>query len=245
MRFFRFSVGMLVLVSMIFISCKKAEKESHASIRILFTHFVGDEEVSFDTIKYINAFGNSYSVSTLNYFISDFVLTKDDGSTVSFDFAHYVDAKNQNTLSIDPTTKVPIGNYNKISFVFGLNEERNISGAFPNPPENNMEWPIPMGGGYHYMKLEGKFDSVNLVKNYQAHTGRLMETPHFINIEMDDLELSVDGVESIIEIKMDINKWWENPNTLDLNTMSSIMGNEAKQQTLEQNGSDVFSVNVY
>ena len=31
-----------------------------------------------------------------------------------------------------------------------------------------MEWPPALGEGYHYMKLEGKFDSTDLVKNYQG-----------------------------------------------------------------------------
>ena len=139
---------------------------------------------------------------------------------------------------------MPVGDYESISFVFGLTEQFNISNLYPNPPESNMEWPQPMGGGYHYMKLEGKFDSANIVKNYQAHTGRLMQTPHFIEVNLNfdtPMVLSYDG-EYNLDIYMDINNWWVNPNTLDLNNISGIMGNEEIQTELMENGSNVFNL---
>ena len=45
-------------------------------------------------------------------------------------------------------------------------------------------------------------------------------------------------------ISMDINKWFETPNTLDLNDLSSIMGDMAMQIELQQNGADVFTVSI-
>ena len=107
-----------------------------------------------------------------------------------------------------------------------------------------MVWPETNGGGYHYMKLEFKFDSANIVKNYQAHTGRLMQTPHFIEVNLNfdtPMVLSYDG-EYNLDIYMDINNWWVNPNTLDLNNISGIMGNEEIQTELMENGSNVFNL---
>lgn len=216
-----------------------------AQVHFVFSHFVGTDALAFDTIKYTNVAGNNYSVSTLRYFVSDFVLTKDDGSTVLFDEIHYVDATNNSTFTFDPAMITPSGEYTSLSFIFGLTDAKNVTGAFPNPPENAMEWPIPLGGGYHYMKLEGKFDSTALVKNYQAHLGRLMTTPHFINITFDNLSLLVLGSEMTVECKMNINNWWSTPNTLDLNIMTAIMQNETIQQQLKENGADIFSFEVY
>jgi hypothetical protein len=47
-----------------------------------------------------------------------------------------------------------------------------------------MEWPIMMGGGYHYMKLEGKFDSAAIVKNYQTHTGPTNGNQNYISLDL-------------------------------------------------------------
>ena len=53
--------------------------------------------------------------------------------------------------------------------------------------------------------------------------------------------LSYDG-EYNLDIYMDINNWWVNPNTLDLNNISGIMGNEEIQTELMENGSNVFNL---
>lgn len=222
-------------------SCKKETEKQDAQLFFNFSHSVGSEDLEFDTIKYTNTAANKYSISTLKYFISSISLTKSDGSIYVFEGAHYVDAFDPSTTTYKLPNLAPAGEYQSLSFIFGLNEELNISGAFPNQPESNMEWSLPMGGGYHYMKLEGKFDSTDLVKNYQAHFGRLMENSHFFEITLSNISLSVDGLAITFNIKMDINKWWETPNNLDLNNMSGIMGNETIQQQLEQNGTDVFS----
>ena len=249
MKFTLITLIIIALSCTLFISCKNDTDDIDinfdAQVHFVFSHHVGSETLAFDTIKYTNAAGNNYSVSTLRYFVSDFVLTKDDGSKVTFDEIHYIDGTDESTFTFDPKIVTPAGEYTSLSFVFGLTEANNVTGAFVNPPDSNMEWPIPLGGGYHYMKLEGKFDSTALVKNYQAHFGRLMTTPNFININYDSLFLLVLGTEMTVECKMNINNWWTTPNTLDLNIMSGIMQNETIQHELHENGADIFTFKVY
>lgn len=244
MKLIFFSLLTIIVLSVVSTSCKKDTEKKDAQVNFVFSHYVGTELLEFDNIKYTNAAGNNYSVSTLKYFVSDFILTKTDGSKVIFDEAHYIDAADASIFTFKPSTLALAGDYQSLSFIFGLNEEKNISGSFLNPPESNMEWPLPMGGGYHYMKLEGKFDSTDLVKNYQAHMGRLMGIPHFINVTLPAFSLTVDGQDITFNIKMDINNWWETPNTFDLNIMSGVMGNETIQQQLQENGADVFSYTI-
>ena len=46
-----------------------------------------------------------------------------------------------------------------------------------------------------------------------------------------------------IDLMMNINKWYESPNSYDFNAFGqAIMGNQTAQQTLKANGADVFSV---
>ncbi len=207
-----------------------------------FIHKVGGETVEFDTIRYHNSFGNNYSVTTLKYFVSDITLYKPGGETVLFDEEHYVDATDISTTSFTPANEVFEGTYTGISFVFGLDTDKNVSWRFLNPPENRMEWPIGMGGGYHYMKLEGKYKSDGLTDSFQAHSGQLDGIPYFINVDVPGSSFTVDGQNIVVQIVMDINKWWELPNTLDLNNITSIMGNSAIQKQLMENGTDIFSI---
>ncbi len=208
-----------------------------------FLHFVGSQELEFNTIKYTNAFGNLYSVATLKYFISDITLHRADGSMLIIDEEHYVDALDESTLIFSPQTSVPSGDYTAVSFIFGLNEEKNVNGRFLNPPESNMEWPLAMGPGYHYMKLEGKIDSSGVINNYQAHTGATMGNQNFIRVNLSNSAFNAGASGTTISIKMNINNWWVSPNTLDLNLMTMIMGDQEMQVKLHDNGKeDVFTV---
>jgi hypothetical protein len=236
---------LFIIVGLLVISCKKDEEDDtppptpEVEVKFFFSNRVGTSTLNFDQIMYQNEFGNLYSVSTLQYFVSDIKLNKPDGNSVLIDAIHYVDGKDQNTLLFTPPTKVPAVDYSSISFIFGLSEEKNVTGAFPNPPESLMEWPVPMGGGYHYMKLEGKIDNDGVTENYQAHTGPTMGNPYFIEVTLPASAFTAkDGL--IITIGMDINNWWANPNTIDLNDMTSIMMNMDAQQKLKVNGADVF-----
>jgi hypothetical protein len=238
-------VLLFIVAGLMVNSCKKDKEEDtpppvpQGQLKFFFSNRVGTSTLNFDQIMYQNAFGNIYSVATLQYFISDIRLNKPDGTYILIDEVHYVDGKEPGTLLFTPQTKVPLLDYSSISFIFGLNEEKNVTGAFTNPPESLMEWSVLIGGGYHYMKLEGKIDNDGVIENYQAHTGPAMGNPYYIEVTLPSSAFTAkDGL--IITIGMNINNWWTNPNTIDLNDMTSIMMNMDAQQQLKENGGDVF-----
>lgn len=237
-------VVLLYIIFILFINDKDEITNNQHQLTFNIIHNVGKETLELDTIRYHNAFGNNYSVATLKYFISDFKLHKTDGEILRFDEVHYIDASNLATLSFTPKRKVPDGNYSQVSFIFGLDLTQNSTGRFPNPPENKMEWPSVMGGGYHYLKLEGKYYSSDRTNNFQAHTGQLNGDPYFVNIALPESSFVVDGKDVLIRIIMDINKIWVNPNTLDLNDISGIMGDSSIQRQLKENGVDIFSTGL-
>ncbi|NNC95808.1 MAG: hypothetical protein HKN92_09625 [Chitinophagales bacterium] len=219
-----------------------ADEGNQTYFTFTFSHTVGSGYLEFSNMKYSNSAGDNYSIETLKYFVSDFTLHRSDGSEMIIDAVHYIDAEDNSTLSFIPTEAIEGGNYSSISFTMGLSSMKNVNGTFPNPPENAMEWPIPMGGGYHYMKLEGKFDSSGIVRNYQAHTGPSMGNSYFINVDLDNSSFTTTGSDVTVNIEMDVNKWWDIPNTIHLNTVTGIMGDQTMQQKLKENGSDVFSI---
>jgi hypothetical protein len=239
-------VYLILLLSIVLLqfSCDEDDKKiepDETSINIFFEHFVGDEPAIFGSVMYMNEFGNLYSIERLQYFISDIKITGSDGSVYLFDDEYYVDAKVDETLLVQTGQKIPAGNYNSISFIYGISEEKNTSGRFPNPPESLMEWPLPMGGGYHYMKLEGKIEIPGSTDNFQAHTGPTMGNQNFVEIELPQSSFVLSGKERTLAIRMNINNWWKTPNVLDLNTLTSIMGDQEMQLKLKANSMDVFS----
>lgn len=207
-----------------------------------FTHYVNGNPVNWDTIMHLHPLGYPFSIENLKYFISNIALHKSNGDTIFLDLAHYVDARSISTCSFNLETTLEDGDYTGISFIFGLDSNKNISNSYTNPPENLMFWPEPMGGGYHYLKMEGKYDSTGVIKNYNLHTGRLNGTPyHFYVYLPQAFTISNNAVS--VEFGMELTNWLQNPNSFDFNLFGdAIMGNATAQQFIMENGNDVFSL---
>lgn len=235
---------------------KEAEKDDgsckydSATVTFLFDHAVGDNSLEFDKQQYTNKAGNEYDVQTLKYYVSDIVLHRSDGENPQIDTVHYRDGRKSETRKFGPYP-LPNGTYNKITFIFGLDQEENESGYLPNTQtHNNMIWPKPMGGGYHYIKLEGAYiDSSGSEANYKMHVGELNidDTTQEQTIPKVTLNLSskikADYNDWKVTISMDINEWYQNPHTYDFNEFGQeIMGDPEAQQLLKENVMRAFQV---
>jgi hypothetical protein len=234
----------LLFFSILLTSCKK--EEAACLVRLNFDHLVQGQDLQLNDTWYTCAAGHKFQVARLKYYVSNFTLTDTDGGVFETKEVHYRDVEKPDTRSF--TLKdVPKGEYAFISFVFGLDEVTNVDGGLPNTTTNiNMEWPIPGDQGYHYMKLEGKYDSLGLgvVKNFNLHTGAAKNNQNYIQISLPfHHPATMDGGTWRLDLSMDLNEWLQNPNVYDFDVFGSmIMENQDAQQALKENGKDVFSV---
>ena len=241
-------------LTLLIASCHKPT----GTMQLDFSFAVDGQPLQQDTCIYLNAAGNQYSVTEAQYFISDVILTRNDGLQVSLlsdRGAHYVDADIASSLTWSPTDEIPIGEYKSISFVFGLSPELNKSYFYTNAPENAMSWPANLGGGYHYMKINGWWMNENGTRTpFNLHSGRgqmrdeegnitgFIDNNFSVTLPLSDFAIIKDN-ESKIQLQMDINRWFSNPYIFDFNTFGgSIMQNQEAQEILKSNGLDVFSV---
>ncbi len=103
---------------------------------------------------YVTATGDSITPSMFKYYISNVVLTKEDGSTWteenSYRLINHEDGAEEFTL-----TNVPAGEYESITFTLGVDSLHNVSGAQTGAldPANQMFW--SWNSGYIFSKLEG------------------------------------------------------------------------------------------
>lgn len=104
-----------------------------------------------------------------------------------------------------------------------------------------MAWPDAMGGGYHFMKMEGYFlDKSGLNKNgYAMHLGN-----NFNLIKVDiNIPISITGETQNKTLTMNINEWYKNPSFYDFEIDGNYsMGVPNAMSKLAQNGKDVFTV---
>jgi hypothetical protein len=107
-----------------------------------------------------------------------------------------------------------------------------------------------LGGGYHYMKLNGKYvNEEGLLAPLAVHLGIGQNADHsefyqnFFAVELP-IDFSIaENADNQLDLTMVIDNWFRNPNLYDFNVYgSAIMQNQAAQQTLKENGKDVFSI---
>ena len=223
-------------------SCKDdPAKIDKGNVSFKISYSIDTDTLQIDTIKYLNAAGNKYSVNHFEYFLSGFTFYKDDNTTYTSDEVFYVNIKKPltNVLSIQ---NIPFGDYKSISFNIGLDSFKNKTNSLPNTIENiNMAWPDAMGGGYHFIKLEGYFLDKTGTKQdgYAMHLGT---NPNLIKIELNH---SFKITNSTINKKLiaNINEWFKNPANYDFDIDGNYsMGVKGAMSKLAQNGKDLFKI---
>lgn len=245
-------IGILLLFS----SCE--DKEKMGTINLHFQHKVGLEALQLNSLSYTNAAQNLYQVNEVKYFISKiYFITKEDKmvKVTQNEGIHYVDLNYPNTTSWE-LKNIEAGEYKAVQFVFGLDEEDNLSNKFPNAPECNFFWPQHLGGGYHYMQINGKWEPpTGTLRNFNFHTG--IGQLYYSNVFSIDsvyayihnyipLTIPVSFVveeneDAHLEMQMDISQWFKDPFVYDHNFFgSSIMQNQNAQSIIKANGRDVF-----
>ena len=210
------------------------------NLNIYFTQTINGEPLIINDMIYLNAGNDTYSIQTLRYLISDITLHVADGTNILLDEVHFIDISIDSTLTLK-IAEMNDNDYISISFTMGLDSSKNITNLFLN--ENffpSFSWPEFLGGGYHYMQLEGDFNTI--LQGYATHTGATNGIDYSFN-KTFPIEKNIMSGDSIV-INMEINNWYANPHIINLSS-DGIMGNENAQILLQENGeADVFSVNI-
>jgi len=255
-----------IILSLLFaVSCKKDKKETPldtGNMVIKFTHLIDGQSLQQDTMKYINAAGSVYSITEVKYFVSELTLYKSDGSKQlinQWEEIHFVDEDLPDTKTWNVYDKIPIGTYDSITFVFGITEEKNKSFMYVNPPEVNMMWPDILGGGYHYLMINGFWKNTlqqNEPYNFhlgigQLYAGSTISTDsivgyvqNYFTVHLPNSSFTIQKDETKeIQFIMNIESWFKTPHIYDHNYWGgAIMQKQLAMQMAKENGWDVFSI---
>lgn len=253
----RLLVLMLALLTM---ACTKQPEKAEIDLNIGYE--INDKPLVIDTLCYENAAGNRFLITEIQWFLSNIQLLGQDGqwhtlkhldaenpSAVETEHIFYIDTDIPESHTLRGQ-KIPIGHYSLLRFTFGLDENDNQTGIFNDSPESEMFWPYVLGGGYHYMKLNGKFvNSEGRLNPLAIHLGIGQNedcTEYYQNYFIVELPIDLDvkaNTENSIDLTMVIDNWFRYSHTIDFNVYgSSIMQNQAAQQAFKENGQDVFII---
>jgi len=222
--------------------------ETSGNLTFNFTHNFDGAAVSssnFNQFDFVNQNDDTLSISRLRYLISDIRLFKSNGDSILIDGYQLVDVTNNTGLTYAPGDQIPFDSYTGISFTFGFDSLDN-AGNYTDLNSASWNWPTMIGGGYHFMQMEGKYREAGADSSYAYHNGtafNMMSSTAELNHFRADLGAITITNNATIEIKMNIAEWYKNPNTWDLNAMhSNLMMNYNAQKIMQANGASVFSL---
>jgi len=228
-----------------FSSCKRDHKDTPkpvviTPIKVDMSFNVNGIPLLFDTIQFQNLAGNSFSVTRLDCYISNIEITSVTGVVYKSTKLFYVSARDTSTHHFT-VSDLPLAGITSFKCKIGLSASQNISNSLiPTPANLNMAWPDNMGGGYHFLKLEGHYLTSNLqVFGFAMHLG---ENKNLVENAIS-ATLTETQVSGGIKLTMDVAKWFDVPNKFDLNKTNYTMGIDSLMILLSQNGNNVLSIN--
>ena len=251
---------LIILFALLAAACTKSKDNARIDLNIGYE--INDNLLITDTLCYENEAGNRFLITEIQWFLSNIQLLGQDGKWHTL---KHLDAMDSNAIETEHIfyidtdiseshtlrwQKIPIGHYSLLRFTFGLDETDNQTGLFNDPPESEMFWPYILGGGYHYMKLNGKYlNSEGRLAPLAVHLGigqNEDRTEFYQNYFIVEFPIDFDvkaNTENSIDLTMVIDNWFRYSNIINFNVYgSSIMQNQAAQQAFKENGQDVFKI---
>ncbi len=246
----------VVIFSMMFLlSCVEDESPQLQKTNVIlsFSHNwngVNVNNLSFNTVQYINENNDVLSIERLRYLISNITFQKTNGEKIVIKGYNLIDLADSESFFYQTPIKIPIGVYSNVFFTFGFNNQDNLDGIYTDL--NTASWNVPMmlGGGYHYMQLDGKFVGISgIEQGFQYHAIRAVDKTNPENLVFQDTFFNVNLGEVVvrsnsnINVKMNIAEWFKEPYLWDLNQLNSmLMSNFEAQIKMYDNGQNVFSL---
>ena len=248
------------MLALLAVACTKLNDKAEIDLSIGYE--INGKPLVTDTLCYTNEAGNLFLITEIQWFLSDIQLLDQDGDwhkltqreawdSIAEQTEHifYIDTDIPESQILHGK-KISTGHYTALRFTFGLDEYDNYTSLFNNPPESDMFWPDVLGGGYHYMKLNGKYaSSGSRLKPMAIHLGIGQNedcTEFYQNYFIVELPIDFDvtaNVENQLDLTMVIDNWFRNPHTIDLNELGSgIMQDQNAQRLFNGNGKDVFRI---
>jgi len=227
------------------------------SVEIEFDNRAGDESLIFGK-NYTNEAGESLQFSLFNYYISNVVLIKDDGTrfVVPQDKSYFLckhDNADTREIKIDD---VPAGDYTGLEFIVGVDSAKSVSPVSERPGvldpadgANGHYW--SWNAGYIFMKMEGTSPASTLADNiFQYHIGLFggYSNPTLNNLKT--IKLSVPGSAAKVRegkgaphfhLYVDALEVFKSPNVLSIAANPAVHGNPFSAN-IAANYADMFSI---
>ncbi|MCA0365723.1 MAG: hypothetical protein LCH67_16905 [Bacteroidetes bacterium] len=197
-------IGILILaiLSVTIYSCEKADEigpNDKNSLSLNFDNMVGTEDLVMGSKTYTNTSGEKFTVTTLNYFISNIELKKADGSVLKYADQYFLVKESDKASQTVTLNDVPAADYVSLTYTVGVDSAKSVTDVSKrtgvlDPASygaDNMYW--SWNSGYIFFKMEGNSDNITATnKKYQFHIGGFggLSAPTANNLKKITVDLS-------------------------------------------------------
>ncbi|RZM27649.1 MAG: hypothetical protein EOO88_12080 [Pedobacter sp.] len=249
----------IFMLSIVIVSCSKNEdptpafdETNLAPLSVEFDNIVGDRTLSFNNSSspYKNAAGEPFTISKLQYFISNIKVSTANGTayTVKQDSSYFL-IKGDDKATRFAKVKVPEGDYTKLTFTLGVDSLRS---TMPIDKRTGVLDPAAGGGhddggmywgwnsGYIFFKFEGNSNVVSDdangdptgKKQIKYHIGFFggYSAPTLNNIKVITVDLTNAGIakvrkdrQSNIHLFVDVMKVFNGKNSFKIAEHPNVM----------------------
>jgi hypothetical protein len=186
----------VMAIALTFASCSNDNDDTisgEGTIGLEFDNVFGSSNLILNTQTNTTTQGENLKIAEVKYIVSNIVLTKEDGTTFTYPKSEsyfIVDESNEASQMIE-LENVPAGNYTKVTFGIGVDEEQFNLGAtgqgdlLTNADAADMLW--SWSAGYKFVKFEGVFisSSVTTDSSFMVHTGKTGTAYNYTSITLD------------------------------------------------------------
>lgn len=240
----------IISLSVLFGSCTKKDNPSPTvdtgTVKMEFFNNVGGSSLNLNDQWYVNENGDSFTVSTFNYYISNVKLTGANGNNYTETNSYHLVKQSDAASTSFNMSDVPVGKYTGVTVTIGVDSAHNVSGAQTGAldPTNGMFW--SWNTGYIMLKFEGKSPKSTQPDNFIAfHCGgfsgpnNVVRTVSFTFSQ--PIEVSKGGTPHI-HLTADVLALFKSPNKIDFSQIMDVQMPGADAKKIADNYANMFTI---
>ena len=228
---------------------QKQRQSSHsptASMNISFSNLFHNQPIVLNDSMYTNVFGESFSLSKLSYYVSNICFFTAGKKIKTGSNCFLINQRRDSAMNV--AVHLPVGSYDSIGFLLGVDSIHNISGAQLGAldPLNDMFW--TWNTGYIMQKIEGRSLVSNMVNNkMEYHIGGFKgqyNVLHFITLPFSAPKklLLQKGKTNKLMIAANIDRLWKNEQNFRITTVPVCTTPGASAKQIASYFADIFSL---
>ncbi|MHB1277460.1 MAG: MbnP family protein [Bacteroidia bacterium] len=219
----------VLLIGTFFLLFACSEKDPTATpqprggeIKVHINHTVNGNTAERDQFLYMTEAGDSFQVTLLNYYLSNFEFHSPETGWKKMDKYQLIRLNEASTHDFI-IKDMPFGAYDSVRFYIGLDSATNhdIDKEDELDPGNEMVW--TWNTGYIFYMFEGKFvDNNNFVVPFAYHIGMDAYLMKYELPIQNVKTLSVSTTQANLELELEIDQIFRSPNLIELNNVAPV-----------------------